>query len=323
MKHGGIEGVAGIEEVPHLAASGRTSFAADKAVPKGFYRAAGFRVCGERCVRVDILERLADLIRPAIAYRPGVTAGEPPAGSADGEGFVVTVAMTSLAGCSGEAFSTILRSLGYQSDKRAGPAITVPLLAEASREALKPVTEASTETPSEAPAEVVAVVEETAPVEQAPVEAAAETPVAEVATETEAVVAAEPELIEVWRPHRVNRGQRPERGKGRPPHARGDQKPTEGQPATEGGAEGQKREDRRGKFANFRREGEGRPDNRGGRPPHKGGKGRPDRNDQRRGGERTFASTEKPAGRELQPDPNSPFAKLLALKGELEAKKKD
>jgi len=323
MKHGGIEGVAGIEEVPHLAASGRTSFAADKAVPKGFYRAAGFRVCGERCVRVDILERLADLIRPAIAYRPGVTAGEPPAGSADGEGFVVTVAMTSLAGCSGEAFSTILRSLGYQSDKRAGPAITVPLLAEASREALKPVTEASTETPSEAPAEVAAPVEEVASVETTPVEAAAETPVAEVAIETEAVVAAEPELIEVWRPHRVNRGQRPERGKGRPQHAHGDQKPTEGQLATEGGAEGQKREDRRGKFANFRREGEGRPDNRGGRPPHKGGKGRPDRNDQRRGGDRNFASTEKPAGRERQPDPNSPFAKLLALKGELEAKKKD
>jgi ATP-dependent RNA helicase SUPV3L1/SUV3 len=323
MKHGGIEGVAGIEEVPHLAASGRTSFAADKAVPKGFYRAAGFRVCGERCVRVDILERLADLIRPAIAYRPGVTPGDAPAGSADGEGFVVTVAMTSLAGCSGEAFSTILRSLGYQSDKRAGPAITVPLLAEASREALKPVTEASTETSSEAPTEVAAPVEEVAAVETAPVEAAAETPVAEVAAETEAVVAAEPELIEVWRPHRVNRGQRPERGKGRPQHARGDQKPTEGQPATEGGAEGQKREDRRGKFANFRREGEGRPDNRGGRPPHKGGKGRPDRNDQRRGGDRTFASTEKPAGRERQPDPNSPFAKLLALKGELEAKKKD
>ena len=248
-----------------------------------------------------------------------MTAGEPPAGSADGEGFVVTVAMTSLAGCSGDAFSTILRSLGYQSDKRAGPAITVPLLAEASREALKPITEAT----SEASAEVAAPVEEATPVDQAPVEAAAETPVSEVAAETEAVVAAEPEQIEVWRPHRVNRGQRPERGKGRPQHARGDQKPTEGQPATEGGAEGQKREDRRGKFANFRREGEGRPDNRGGRPPHKGGKGRPDRNDQRRGGERTFASTEKPAGRERQPDPNSPFAKLLALKGELEAKKKD
>ena len=38
----------------------------------GLYRAAGFRVCGGRAVRVDILERLADLIRPAISYRPGI-----------------------------------------------------------------------------------------------------------------------------------------------------------------------------------------------------------------------------------------------------------
>jgi ribosomal protein S18 acetylase RimI-like enzyme len=39
----------------------------DQNIAKGLYRAAGFRVCGERAVRVDILERLADLIRPAIA----------------------------------------------------------------------------------------------------------------------------------------------------------------------------------------------------------------------------------------------------------------
>ena len=58
--------------------------------PKGFYRAAGFRVCGERAVRVDILERLADMIRPAIAYRPGVTPGEPPPGAADADGFIAT-----------------------------------------------------------------------------------------------------------------------------------------------------------------------------------------------------------------------------------------
>ena len=48
---------------------------------KGLYRAAGYRVCGERAVRVDILERLADLIRPAIAYRPGATQGQPPTGT--------------------------------------------------------------------------------------------------------------------------------------------------------------------------------------------------------------------------------------------------
>ncbi|MFN3673972.1 MAG: helicase-related protein, partial [Bosea sp. (in: a-proteobacteria)] len=128
LKHGGPE-LAGLDDIAHLAASGRTSFPVDKAIPKGLYRAAGYRVCGERAVRVDILERLADLIRPAIAYRPGLTQGTPPTGAADQDGFVATGAMTSLVGCAGEDFASILRSLGYVSVKRPGPAITVPLAA--------------------------------------------------------------------------------------------------------------------------------------------------------------------------------------------------
>ena len=147
LKNGGVEGVKGLDEVPHLASSGRTSFVADQAVPKGFYRAAGFRVCGERAVRVDILERLADLIRPAIAYRPGTTPGDPPAGAADNDGFVVTVGMTSLAGCSGEAFGTILKSLGYVLDRRVGPPITVPLVPKAATEPVKAIAPESAEPP--------------------------------------------------------------------------------------------------------------------------------------------------------------------------------
>lgn len=127
LKHGGPD-TKGVDEVPRLAASGRTSIAIDKEIPRDLYRAAGFRVCGERAVRVDILERLADLIRPAVAYRPGETIGAPPSGAADGDGFVVTGSMTSLAGCSGEDFASILRGLGYVSDKRPGPAITRPII---------------------------------------------------------------------------------------------------------------------------------------------------------------------------------------------------
>ncbi len=159
LHHGGLENVKGLEEVPHLAASGRTSFAADASIPKAFYRAAGFRVCGERVVRVDILERLADLIRPAIAYRPGLTAGEPPPGAADADGFVVTVAMTSLTGCSGEAFSSILKSLGYASTQRPGPAITVAIVPAAAMEPVTPKTETAApeaaveDAASDAPAE--------------------------------------------------------------------------------------------------------------------------------------------------------------------------
>ena len=109
--------------MPLLAASGRTSIPANKEIDRRFYLAAGFRVSGERAVRVDILERLADLIRPAINYRPGMTPGAPPPGAADRDGFVVTVGMTSLAGCSGEPFASILKSLGYVMESRPGPAI--------------------------------------------------------------------------------------------------------------------------------------------------------------------------------------------------------
>ena len=70
LKHGGPE-TKGLEAIEQLAASGRTSIAADKDVAKVLYRIAGYRVCGERAVRVDILERLADLIRPALAWRAG------------------------------------------------------------------------------------------------------------------------------------------------------------------------------------------------------------------------------------------------------------
>lgn len=130
LKHGGSE-PKGLDDLPHLAASGRTSIVLDPEISRDLYRAAGFRVSGARAVRVDILERLADLIRPAVTYRPGVTPGEPPAGAADGDGFVVTVAMTSLVGCAGEDFASILRSLNYGSEQREGPAITETLIPRA------------------------------------------------------------------------------------------------------------------------------------------------------------------------------------------------
>src|SRR5947207_419769 len=101
----------------HLAGSGRTSFPVDKTLPRDAYRVLGYRQCGERAVRVDILERLADLIRPALAWREGSQA-EKPAGAFDGRGFVVTQAMTSLTGSAGEDFASVLRALGYRMDRR-------------------------------------------------------------------------------------------------------------------------------------------------------------------------------------------------------------
>ncbi|MGN8545777.1 helicase-related protein [Bradyrhizobium sp. 13971] len=109
--------MAALSNVQHLASSGRTSFPVDKQLARDAYRVLGYRQCGERAVRVDILERLADLIRPALAWRE-TSPGEKPAGAFDGRGFVVTQAMTSLTGSAGEDFASILRALGYRMDRR-------------------------------------------------------------------------------------------------------------------------------------------------------------------------------------------------------------
>jgi ATP-dependent RNA helicase SUPV3L1/SUV3 len=110
----------GLDDLLHLAGSGRTSIPVDKDIDAVLYRAAGYRVCGERAVRVDILERLADLIRPALAWREGAPGAKPP-GAVVGGGFTVVNTMTSLTGASGEDFASILRSLGYRLERRPRP----------------------------------------------------------------------------------------------------------------------------------------------------------------------------------------------------------
>ena len=97
-----------------VASSGRTSLSSDKGIGKEGYRVAGYRTCGERVVRVDVVERLAGMIRAAIAGEaPGGADGPP--GQRTSKGFVVSGAMTSLTGCSGEQFASILRSMGFRS----------------------------------------------------------------------------------------------------------------------------------------------------------------------------------------------------------------
>jgi ATP-dependent RNA helicase SUPV3L1/SUV3 len=222
LKHEGQE-TKGLEAVERLAASGRTSIALDKEIDRGLYRIAGYRVCGERAVRVDILERLADIIRPALAWREAAP-GPKPAAAFDGRGFTVTIAMTSLTGCAGEEFGSILRSLGYRMDKRPRPAAPPPAVAPASDGAAVAEAAATAETPSaeataepisaepiseaivvEAPAEATAAEAGATPVEAAmadiamkmadlaattdpsaaPAQASAETPIAEVLPSTE------------------------------------------------------------------------------------------------------------------------------------------
>jgi len=221
LRNGGLD-QRGLDEIAHLAGSGRTSIKVDREIAKGLYRAAGFRVSGERAVRVDILERLADLIRPAIAYRPGTTPGAPPDGTADGDGFVATVGMTSLVGCSGEDFASILKSLGYNAETRPGPAITVPLVPAAATTPAAPAAAAEAASDEAVDAQAAAVepagdepagdeppaaeasegaeatgTETRTPTEEAAAPAAVEGPAAETVTDAPADAAAEIEATPV------------------------------------------------------------------------------------------------------------------------------
>jgi ATP-dependent RNA helicase SUPV3L1/SUV3 len=135
LKHQGIE-LGALADVQHLAASGRTSITVDKNLDRDAYRVLGYRVCGDRAVRVDILERLADLIRPALAWRTGSVQPKPP-GAFDGAAFTVTQAMTSLTGAAGEDFASILRALGYRMERR--PKLPEPDVAVVTADATAPV----------------------------------------------------------------------------------------------------------------------------------------------------------------------------------------
>ena len=172
LKHASQD-AKGFDTVEQLAKSGRTSIVADKEIDRTLYRVAGYRVCGERAVRADILERIADIIRPALAWRPGSPGSKPP-GALDGSGFVIVPAMTSLAGCAGEEFASILRALGYRMEQRPKPVEAPPpavvaapvadialafesaAAAEAPSDGAQPA-ETSAEAPAEASVEVDAV----------------------------------------------------------------------------------------------------------------------------------------------------------------------
>ncbi|GGD38465.1 helicase-related protein [Aureimonas glaciei] len=102
----------GFGEVTQLLATGRTSALPDPSFDPIFYGLAGYRLLGRRAVRVDILERLADLIRPALAWKPGT--GKRPEGGYNGAQFLVTPAMMSILGATADDMDEILRGLGYR-----------------------------------------------------------------------------------------------------------------------------------------------------------------------------------------------------------------
>ncbi len=323
LKNDGLDKPGYGDLIPVLAA-GRTSVVADPSFERAFYKLAGFRFLGKRAVRIDILERLADLIRPLLQWKPGTPR---PDGAYDGRRFTATTAMLSILGATPDDMEEILKGLGYRADSVKPEEAAAFLAAQAPAAA-------ATDTPAEAAAETSDEHDADASDESEAPAATAEAPAAETADAPAAAdAAAEGEAVEakpvlLWRPgsrhdnqrqggHRhggerhqggERQGERQDRGERRG----GDR--NRGQQAGERGERGERRDGGRG----------GRPDQgKGGRDGKPQGGNRPDRGDHR--GDRNDRSAKpqqakfeaRPPRKEKPIDPDSPFAKLAALKEQL------
>ena len=125
-------------------------------LPHAYYYASGYRPSGTRAVRIDMLERLAGQIR---SDRKDSR-----------EGFEATSQMMSLVGCSGEDFESILKSLGYKKHTVKRPRPAAP-------EATAPDQAAESDAPRNTP-------DGETSVEAATVDAAAPAPAADAVDET-------------------------------------------------------------------------------------------------------------------------------------------
>jgi ATP-dependent RNA helicase SUPV3L1/SUV3 len=116
--HSGRDHGLDIESLPTRPQQGLTSVEAKRSIPEPYWRAAGFHVAGVRAVRIDMLERLSDLIRARIAFRAAEGGGVAPPGATGNGGFRVVPELMSVVGCSGEEFASILSALGFRVQRR-------------------------------------------------------------------------------------------------------------------------------------------------------------------------------------------------------------
>jgi ATP-dependent RNA helicase SUPV3L1/SUV3 len=311
----------GLQEFPESPPPGLVTIPYLTEVPKNHYTLAGYHPAGSRAIRIDMLERLADLLRAKDSRA----------------GFEATPDMLSITGMTLDQFADLMAGLGYRGDKSERPKIRPEAAAAVTAKA-----DAATEgAVGEAPVDAAAV----------PADDGAEPPVAEAVLtpppgtnpidatpapdEADAAPAAAVEMESfytfVWAPRPrggENRGPRRERPESRgrspraaaPAQAQGDaaaQAPAGDRPARpdrpprndrpEGG-------ERRKDGPRDRSEGfKGKPKPKGGKPGDRGD--RPDRNERPDRPHDTQPKVfEARPPREQKIDPDNPFAVLAALK---------
>ncbi|MEM1371327.1 MAG: helicase, partial [Pseudomonadota bacterium] len=118
IKHGGAHGLDR-NALPEPPRAGLTSVLRETYIPDEFYRAYGYHVCGPRAVRLDILERLSDQIRPLVSWRKKPDSdAQPPKGASGDGGFIAQPEMMSILGCSPDELSEVLKAVGFKLERR-------------------------------------------------------------------------------------------------------------------------------------------------------------------------------------------------------------
>ena len=282
----------GLQDFPEAPPPGLVTVPALKDAPQGYDTMSGYREAGERMIRIDMLERLADMLR-----------AEDSRG-----GFEAKPDMLSITGMTLEQFADLMQGLGYRAEKgereKVKPADAV--VAETGTPAAgQPVMDAAADaenTPAAAPAgegaapaadvvpEAAAIADEgVAPVAETGSDATAEEPVPEVAeNETPVGEAADASVeapeVEIF--YTFTWG-----GRARQGGNRGQRRGQQGQDArgNAGGGKGKPRGAKGGA-------GGGKPGGKkGGRPQQQGGK--------------TYSA--RPPKKEKKIDPDNPFAAAL------------
>lgn len=114
----------GLSDFPEAPPPGLVTVPGGTALPRGYHSMAGYRAAGERAIRIDMLERLADMLRNEDSRA----------------GFEASADMLSITGMTLEQFADLMQGLGYKAEK-------------GEREKAKPVDQAIAEAPAEEAAE--------------------------------------------------------------------------------------------------------------------------------------------------------------------------
>ncbi|AVW90494.1 helicase-related protein [Celeribacter baekdonensis] len=178
---------AKFDEFPDSPPAGLVTIPAVADAPEGYYVTSGYRLAGARAIRIDMLERLADLLR----------------GQDSRGGFEANPDMLSITGMTLEQFADLMVGLGYKAEKGERPKVkavdkVIPTEATGTEAADTPVFDKGTPdavapgahteeaavatTPADTSAEAAAIVDEgLAPIDETPAEGAPVDPIADVA----------------------------------------------------------------------------------------------------------------------------------------------